>query len=201
MARHFTRWDPSARRSASSSSNVMVDEDYPAFRVFTAQSRRWNLWGYIDARDGAQAIRLALESDLPGSKAFIIAALAYVLEAPSAERWRRFPDVEGSPTRRGRETLLSIDKARRLLGYELTTPGGRLPERPGVADQGSRRSHGRSCQPGRSNAHAVTTSCAARKSSTVVVKCRSAEPARCSKPRTSRRPAGRTERRSGASGP
>ena len=129
MARHFTRWDPSAKLIGLRFSNVMVDEDYPAFRDFTAQSRRWNLWGYIDARDGAQAVRLALESDLTGFEAFIIAAPDTVLDTPSAELLAaEFPDV---PLRRrveGRETLLSIDKARRLLGYEPThTWRSRLP--------------------------------------------------------------------------
>lgn len=129
MARHFTRWDPSAKLIGLRFSNVMVDEDYPAFRDFTAQSRRWNLWGYIDARDGAQAVRLALESDLTGFEAFIIAAPDTVLDTPSAELVAaEFPDVELRRPVEGRETLLSIDKARRLLGYEPThTWRSRLP--------------------------------------------------------------------------
>lgn len=129
MARHFTRWDPSAKLIGLRFSNVMVDEDYPAFRDFTAQSRRWNLWGYIDARDGAQAVRLALESDLTGFEAFIIAAPDTVLDTPSAELLAaEFPDVELRRPVEGRETLLSIDKARRLLGYEPThTWRSRLP--------------------------------------------------------------------------
>ncbi|QHT57668.1 NAD(P)-dependent oxidoreductase [Cellulomonas sp. H30R-01] len=129
MARHFTRWDPSAKLIGLRFSNVMVDEDYPAFRDFTAQSRRWNLWGYIDARDGAQAVRLALESDLTGFEAFIIAAPDTVLDTPSADLLAaEFPDVELRRPVEGRETLLSIDKARRLLGYEPThTWRSRLP--------------------------------------------------------------------------
>ncbi|GCE76205.1 UDP-glucose 4-epimerase [Cellulomonas biazotea] len=129
MARHFTRWDPAAKLIGLRFSNVMVDEDYRAFPRFTAQERRWNLWGYIDARDGAQAVRLALESDLTGFEAFIIAAPDTVLDTPSADLLAdQFPDV---PLRRpveGRETLLSIDKARRLLGYAPThTWRSRLP--------------------------------------------------------------------------
>lgn len=129
MARHFTRWDPAAKLIGLRFSNVMVDEDYPAFRDFTAQSRRWNLWGYIDARDGAQAVRLALESDLTGFEAFIIAAPDTVLDTPSAELLAaEFPEVELRRPVEGRETLLSVDKARRLLGYEPThTWRSRLP--------------------------------------------------------------------------
>ena len=45
-------------------SNVMEPEDYVRFPVATRRTRRlrkWNLWGYIDARDGAQAVRRRLE--------------------------------------------------------------------------------------------------------------------------------------------
>ncbi len=121
MARHFTRWDPQAKLIGLRFSNVMVEEDYRAFPQFTAKDRIWNLWSYIDARDGALAVRLALESDLTGFEAFIIASPDNVLGVPSADLVaEHFPDV---PVRRpieGNETLLSIDKARRLLGYEPT---------------------------------------------------------------------------------
>ena len=36
--------------------------------------RAWNLWGYVDARDVAQAARLSLTADLVGAEAFLIAA-------------------------------------------------------------------------------------------------------------------------------
>jgi len=129
MARHFTRWDPQAKLIGLRFSNVMVDEDYRAFPQFTAKDRIWNLWSYIDARDGALAVRLALESDLTGFEAFIIASPDNVLGVPSADLVaEHFPDV---PVRRpieGNETLLSIDKARRLLGYDPTyTWRSRLP--------------------------------------------------------------------------
>ncbi|GIG21989.1 UDP-glucose 4-epimerase [Cellulomonas chitinilytica] len=129
MARHFTRWDPQAKLIGLRFSNVMVDEDYRAFPQFTAQDRIWNLWGYIDARDGAQAVRLALESDLTGFEAFIIAAPDTVLDTPSADLVaEHFPDVPVRRAIEGRETLLGIDKARRLLGYEPThTWRSRLP--------------------------------------------------------------------------
>ena len=46
-------------------SNVMHPEDYQQFPAFQddPQRRKWNLWAYIDARDGAQAVRRALELD------------------------------------------------------------------------------------------------------------------------------------------
>jgi len=80
--------------------------------------RRWNLWGYIDARDGAQAVQRALETELPGFEAFIIANADTVMETDSADLMAElFPNV---PLRgvEGTRTLLGIDKARRLLGFE-----------------------------------------------------------------------------------
>ncbi len=51
-------------------SNVLDPEDYQAFPDYwpDAMSRKWNLWGYIDARDAASAFRLALESVTTGRR-------------------------------------------------------------------------------------------------------------------------------------
>jgi nucleoside-diphosphate-sugar epimerase len=120
MARHHARWNPDLSIIGLRFSNVMEPDDYAAFAGWQDDPprRRWNLWGYIDARDGAQATRLALETELPGFNAFVIANADTVMERPSAELMAEvFPGV---PLRRpveGNETLLGIDKARRLLGY------------------------------------------------------------------------------------
>ena len=44
-------------------SNVMDPADYEAFPSFDADAtlRKWNLWAYIDGRDGAQAVELAVD--------------------------------------------------------------------------------------------------------------------------------------------
>jgi len=118
MAQKLVRWDPALSITALRFSNVMAPEDYLAFGDFTADSRRWNLWGYIDARDGAQAVRRALESAQPGFEAFIIAAADTVLDAPNDELVAsHFAGVPYTPTAGPSDTLLSIDKARRLLGF------------------------------------------------------------------------------------
>lgn len=69
MAIQLTRWDPELSITALRFSNVMDPEDYGAFPSFDADAtrRKWNLWGYIDARDGAQAVARALEVAPPGS--------------------------------------------------------------------------------------------------------------------------------------
>ncbi|HEV7195007.1 MAG TPA: NAD(P)-dependent oxidoreductase [Pedococcus sp.] len=121
MARHFCRWDPEASMTGLRFSNVMNVADYAEFASFDADAllRKWNLWGYIDARDGAQAVRKALEARLPGAEVFIIANADTVMSRSSAELVADvFPGVEVRHELGQHETLLSIDKARRLLGYE-----------------------------------------------------------------------------------
>jgi len=120
MAIQLTRWDPELSITALRFSNVMDPEDYAAFPSFDADAtlRKWNLWGYIDGRDGAQAVLRALENGRQGFEAFIIAAADTVMSRSSAELAAEvFPGVELVKAVAGRETLLSIDKAKRLLGY------------------------------------------------------------------------------------
>ena len=121
MAQQFSRWDPELSLTGLRFSNVMEPADYAAFPSFDSDPalRQWNLWGYIDARDGAQAIRLALSANRPGVEVFIIAAADTVMSTPSAELAAAvFPDVEVTAKLNGRQTLLGIDKARRVLGFE-----------------------------------------------------------------------------------
>jgi nucleoside-diphosphate-sugar epimerase len=121
MAVQLCRWDPELKMIGLRFSNVMRPEDYARFADFQhdAALRKWNLWGYIDARDGAQAIRLALESDLTGCEIFVIANADTVMERSNADLLAEcFPDVEVRGEIGPNDTLLSINKARRLLGYE-----------------------------------------------------------------------------------
>ncbi|KEP74763.1 UDP-glucose 4-epimerase [Microbacterium sp. SUBG005] len=119
MAVELVRWNPDLSVTALRFSNVMVPEDYAEFPFDAdARTRKWNLWGYIDARDGAQAIQRALQVAPAGFETFIIAAADTVMTRPNAELVAEvFPGVE---TRELGEntTLLSIGKARRLLGYD-----------------------------------------------------------------------------------
>ncbi len=121
MARQFCRWDPRLKMIGLRFSNVMVPGDYAAFPGFDADPdlRRWNLWSYIDARDGAQAVRLALRHEATGMDVFVIANADTVMTRPTADLVAaRFPGVPVRKELNGNETLLSIDKARRVLGYE-----------------------------------------------------------------------------------
>jgi nucleoside-diphosphate-sugar epimerase len=121
MARQFCRWDPTLSMVGLRFSNVMDVADYAAFPSFDADPmlRKWNLWGYIDGRDGAQAVRRALDYDQPGREVFIVANADTVMSRSSASLMAEvFPEVELRKPLGEHETLLSIDKARRVLGYE-----------------------------------------------------------------------------------
>jgi nucleoside-diphosphate-sugar epimerase len=101
-------------------SNIMEPHDYESFPSFwdDARLRRWNLWGYVDVRDVALSCRLALGRDV-GAEHFIIAAADTVMNRPSRELMAEvYPSVPYRETGGDYDTLLSIDKARRLLGYE-----------------------------------------------------------------------------------
>ena len=92
--------------------------DFPSFENDPA-SRKWNLWSYIDARDGAQVVVRALEYDKPGFDNFVIANADTVMSRPSTELIAElFPGTEFRAPVEGTQSLCSIDKARRLLGWE-----------------------------------------------------------------------------------
>jgi nucleoside-diphosphate-sugar epimerase len=120
MAAQFCRWDPRLKMIGLRFSNVMAAADYAAFPSFDADPslRKWNLWGYIDGRDGAQAIRLALDHQATGVDVFIISSPDSVMSRPTAELAAEvFPGVPVTRELGTHETLLSCDKARRVLGY------------------------------------------------------------------------------------
>jgi nucleoside-diphosphate-sugar epimerase len=102
-------------------SNIMEPADYARFPSWQDDPmiRKWNLWGYVDARDVAAAVRQALEADTSGAEVCIVAAADTAMKRDSADLMAEvFPDV---PLRRpvsGRETLLAIDHARDVIGYQ-----------------------------------------------------------------------------------
>ena len=121
MAKQFCRWDPEMKIIGLRFSNIMEPADYEKFPGFERDGhiRKWNLWGYIDARDAAQAIRKSIEADIKGADVFIIANADTVMTRPNAELLAEvFPGVKTKKSIGASETLLSIDKARRILGYE-----------------------------------------------------------------------------------
>jgi nucleoside-diphosphate-sugar epimerase len=120
MAAQFCRWDPELRMVGLRFSNVMYPEDYAAFPGFDSDpnKRKWNLWAYIDARDGAQAVRRAIQADFKGFEAFVIANADSVMNRSNISLLAEvFPEVEQRGNIATNSTLLSIDKAKRMLGF------------------------------------------------------------------------------------
>ena len=119
MARQMNRWS-GVPFVALRFSNIMEPQDYAHFTSWQGDPmvRKWNLWGYVDARDVAQSCRLGLEADIKGAESFIIAAGDTCMNRTNKDLMAEvFPGV---PLRDGigdHDTLLSVDKARRMLGY------------------------------------------------------------------------------------
>jgi nucleoside-diphosphate-sugar epimerase len=121
MAKQFCRWDAELKIVGLRFSNIKEPREYEAFKAFQndPKIRKWNLWGYIDARDAAQAVRKALEAKLKGAEVFIIANSNTVMLRSDAELLKEiFSNVPLKKEIGKNETLLSIDKAKQVLGYE-----------------------------------------------------------------------------------
>jgi NAD(P)-dependent dehydrogenase (short-subunit alcohol dehydrogenase family) len=92
--------------------------DNPLWRMYAFD--RFNLWAIVDARDAAQAFEKGLTTGYEGSHALFINAaqnwLGYdtrtlvALFFPDVNRWKK--PVSGA------ESLVCIDKARQLIGFE-----------------------------------------------------------------------------------
>lgn len=120
MAREMHRWNPGTHFVELRISNIFEAADYAQIPSFWTDPtlRRWNLWSWVDARDVAQACRLALEAEIAGADHFTIAAADTLMQRPSRELMAEaFPGVPVRADLGEFETLLSIDKARRILGY------------------------------------------------------------------------------------
>jgi nucleoside-diphosphate-sugar epimerase len=131
MARQFARWsgptivglrfsniiEPDGRSGPTAPASPTGYAAFPGFWD-DARTRKWNLWGYVDVRDVAQACRLGLTAGVQGAEVFIIAAADTVMDRPSRDLMAEvFPTVPLRGDLAGHDTLLSIAKARRLLGY------------------------------------------------------------------------------------
>jgi nucleoside-diphosphate-sugar epimerase len=105
-------------------SNIMKPSWYEEFPSYwdDPDKRKWNLWGYIDERDVALSCRLALEADadtVAPHSSFIIAAADTVMNRPSADLLAEvFAGVELRREVGKFGTLLAIDRARSVLGFE-----------------------------------------------------------------------------------
>ncbi|WP_257985363.1 NAD(P)-dependent oxidoreductase [Bacillus sp. V5-8f] len=78
-----------------------------------------NAWAYCDVRDAARACLLAIEKNNLGFEIFHITAPDTIFPEPSKDLVDRFfPKVTLKKNIEGHETLMAIDKAKKILGYE-----------------------------------------------------------------------------------
>ena len=121
MAREMNRWCPSTVFAGLRLSNVFDEADCRTIPSYwdKPETRRWNLWSWVDSRDVAQACRRALEAPLSGAEIFTIAAADTLMKLTNRELMKAyFPAVPLRGEIGAHTTLLSIDKARRMLGYD-----------------------------------------------------------------------------------
>jgi nucleoside-diphosphate-sugar epimerase len=120
MAGEINRWNPDTTFVGLRFSNIFEEKDYDAIPSYWTDPtlRQWNLWSWVDSRDVAQSCRLALEADVAGVENFTIAAADTLMRTSSRELMAAaFPGVPVDPKLGQFDTLLSIEKARRQLGY------------------------------------------------------------------------------------
>ncbi len=120
MAREMHRWNPGTAFIGFRISNIFEQPDYAQIPSFWANPdlRKWNLWSWVDSRDVALACRLSLEAKITGAEVFTIAAADTLMKQSNKELMAKaFPGVPLRANTGDHETLLSIDKARRMLGY------------------------------------------------------------------------------------
>ncbi|TVY11286.1 NAD-dependent epimerase/dehydratase family protein [Paenibacillus cremeus] len=102
--------------------NVIAPEMYQNFPGFIhdPEKRKRILWSYIDTRDAAAACRLAIEADGLGAVALNIAADDTSMDIKSRDLMAAaYPEVQNlRATLDGYETLLSNEKAKKLLNWQ-----------------------------------------------------------------------------------
>jgi nucleoside-diphosphate-sugar epimerase len=120
IAVEMNRWSPQTSFVGLRISNIFEEKDYASIPSFWDDPalRKWNLWSWVDARDVAQACRLGVEAEIAGAEAFTIAAAETLMKTSSRDLMAaHFPDVKVDGDLPEFGTLLSIEKARRMLGY------------------------------------------------------------------------------------
>jgi nucleoside-diphosphate-sugar epimerase len=121
MAEEFCRWDPQLKMIGLRISYVKNIEDYKEFPALqdSAQKQKWNFWSYVDVRDAAQAVVLAVAHPSKGFDVFNIFAPDTVMERSTAELLKEvYPTV---PLRRaiaGNQSAYSTEKAQKILGWK-----------------------------------------------------------------------------------
>ena len=121
MADQMTRSNPRLSIASLRFSNVFDRDDYAQQPAAAARPvvRKFNVWGYVDARDAGEACRLAVEADFAGHERLIIAATDNITGHPSADlAAAHFPDCPVRGALDDDVSLLSSARAKTVIGYE-----------------------------------------------------------------------------------
>lgn len=121
LAEQYALWDRETKIIGLRFSNVQEPHDYENFESYQNDpvTRSFNLWTYIDARDGAQAVRRALEAELKGAHVFGIANSNSLMRTSNDELLdAMFPGTPRTRPLKPNESLISIEKAQRVLNYQ-----------------------------------------------------------------------------------
>ncbi len=101
--------------------NVIEPQDYSQFSswLHDPQQRSNILWSYIDARDAAAAMELAIRTDGLGSIALNLANDETSMDVPSEELMHSvYPEVEVREELSEHQTLLDNRRAKKVLGWQ-----------------------------------------------------------------------------------
>jgi nucleoside-diphosphate-sugar epimerase len=119
MAAQLAEWTDAASITALRFTNVVAADEYATFdRAADPDYRRDLIGSWIDARDGALAVALALEHARPGFEVYNVAAPESGSRIPSrdlAARW--FPGTRVADDLGAYESLMSTRKIRDRLGF------------------------------------------------------------------------------------
>ena len=119
MAAQLVGWAPDASITALRFTNVVAADEYSTFeRADEPDYRRDLLGSWVDARDGAEAVALALAHARPGFEVYNVAAPDSGNAAPSrevAQRW--FPGTPLAGDLGEYQSLVSTRKIRERLGF------------------------------------------------------------------------------------
>lgn len=119
MAAQLVHWAEDTSITALRFTNVVAEDEYATFaRAAEPGYRRDLLGSWVDARDGAQAVSLALQHARPGFEIYHVAHPLSGIEAPSreaAELW--FPGVAVADDLGAHESLFSVRKIQERLGF------------------------------------------------------------------------------------
>ncbi|WP_347976945.1 NAD(P)-dependent oxidoreductase [Microbacterium sp. ProA8] len=119
IAAQLARWHPDTSITALRFTNVVAEDEYATFDRATEPDYRRDLVGsWIDARDGALAVAMALSAAQPGFEVYNVAAPESGNTQPSREvaaRW--FPGTPAADDLGEFESLMSTRKIRERLGF------------------------------------------------------------------------------------